>query len=220
MLSGEASTTQEERASNRSAVDRGSSFGDRAQQAAWRQIRTLLVNAPARMRERCRGLPEAKLVVALTNSRADQVRDADEADTRHALRSLARRHRDLAQEVTGLEQRMLARATAAKSGLMAVKGVREVIGARLLTTAGDNPDRLRSSASFAGLWGTAPIPVSSGRVDRHRLCRGGDRQTNATLAPHRQEPDDQRPTHPRAPRRPPGQRRARLQRPKTVAPRQ
>ena len=56
-----------------------------------------------------------------------------------------------------------------------------MVGAQLLITAGDNPDRLRSPASFAALCGTAPIPVSSGRTDRHRLSRGGDRQANAAL---------------------------------------
>ncbi|QTV79257.1 IS110 family transposase [Microbacterium sp. NIBRBAC000506063] len=76
---------------------------------------------------------------------------------------------------------MKARATAANPALMAVKGVGPVVGAQLLITAGDNPDRLRSSASFAALCGTAPIPVSSGRTDRHRLSRGGDRQANAAL---------------------------------------
>jgi len=64
---------------------------------------------------------------------------------------------------------------------MAIKGVGPVIGAQLLITAGDNPDRLRSSASFAALCGTAPIPVSSGRTDRYRLSRGGDRAANAAL---------------------------------------
>jgi transposase len=29
--------------------------------------------------------------------------------------------------------------------------------------------------------GVAPIPVSSGRTDRHRLCRAGNRQLNAAL---------------------------------------
>jgi Transposase IS116/IS110/IS902 family len=43
------------------------------------------------------------------------------------------------------------------------------------------PDRLRSEASFARLCGAAPIPVSSGRTDRHRLHRGGDRQANSAL---------------------------------------
>jgi len=182
VLSGEAST-EPKRASieplraltvaRRSAV--------KSQQAAWRQIGALLVNAPAHIRDRYRDLQKAKLVVTLVNSRPDQLRDTGDADTLHALRSLARRHRDLGQEITDLEQRMLARATAANPALMAVKGVGPVIGAQLLITAGDNPDRLRSSAAFAALCGTAPIPVSSGRTDRHRLSRGGDRQANTAL---------------------------------------
>lgn len=64
---------------------------------------------------------------------------------------------------------------------MAIKGVGPAVGAQLLITAGDNPDRLRTSASFAALCGTAPIPLSSGRTDKHRLSRGGDRQANAAL---------------------------------------
>ncbi len=52
---------------------------------------------------------------------------------------------------------------------------------QLLVTAGDNPERLRSEATFARLCGAAPIPVSSGRTDRHRLHRGGDRLANSAL---------------------------------------
>uniref|UniRef100_UPI001B7FE76A transposase n=1 Tax=Hamadaea tsunoensis TaxID=53368 RepID=UPI001B7FE76A len=52
---------------------------------------------------------------------------------------------------------------------------------QLLVTTGDNPDRLRSEAAFARLCGAAPIPVSSGRTDRHRLHRGGDRLANNAL---------------------------------------
>ena len=43
------------------------------------------------------------------------------------------------------------------------------------------PQRLRSEAAFAHLCGTAPIPASSGRTDRHRLNRGGDRRANNAL---------------------------------------
>lgn len=153
----------------------------KAQQAAWRQIGCLLVNAPAPLRDRYRDLPDAKLVAALAGTRPDQVGDADHGDTIFALRTLARRHRDLGAEIDALKQRMHARATAANPALMAIKGVGAVIGTQLLITAGDNPDRLRNSASFAALCGTAPIPVSSGRTDRHRLSRGGDRQANAAL---------------------------------------
>ncbi|HEX3542474.1 MAG TPA: transposase [Acidimicrobiales bacterium] len=41
--------------------------------------------------------------------------------------------------------------------------------------------RIRSEAAFAMLSGTAPIPVSSGRTDRYRLNRLGDRQLNRAL---------------------------------------
>lgn len=53
--------------------------------------------------------------------------------------------------------------------------------AQLLITAGQNIDRLRSETAFARLCGVSPIPVSSGKTQRMRLHRGGDRQADATL---------------------------------------
>jgi transposase len=44
-----------------------------------------------------------------------------------------------------------------------------------------NPARFRSEACFAMHAGVAPIPASSGRTNRHRLARGGNRQLNAAL---------------------------------------
>ncbi|MFJ5036092.1 transposase [Streptomyces sp. NPDC088560] len=52
----------------------------------------------------------------------------------------------------------------------------------MLVTAGDNPDRLVSEASFAHPCAAAPVPAASGRTDRHRLNRGGARKANR--APH------------------------------------
>lgn len=42
-------------------------------------------------------------------------------------------------------------------------------------------ERFRTDAHFARMAGVAPIPVSSGRHDRHRLDRGGNRQINRAL---------------------------------------
>jgi transposase len=53
--------------------------------------------------------------------------------------------------------------------------------ALLLIAAGDNPSRLRSEATWAKLCGVAPLEASSGKVTRHRLNRGGDRQANHAL---------------------------------------
>ncbi|CAM3272367.1 conserved protein of unknown function [Xenorhabdus nematophila AN6/1] len=52
---------------------------------------------------------------------------------------------------------------------------------QLLITVGDNPERLRSESSFAALCGVSPVPASSGKNQRHRLNRGGDRAANSAL---------------------------------------
>ncbi len=51
----------------------------------------------------------------------------------------------------------------------------------LFVAAADNPGRLRSEGTFAHLCGVAPIDASSGKHERHRLNRGGDRQANSAL---------------------------------------
>lgn len=53
--------------------------------------------------------------------------------------------------------------------------------AQLLLTAGDNPERLRSEASFAALCGVSAVPASSGKTVRHRVKRGGDRAANSAI---------------------------------------
>jgi len=66
--------------------------------------------------------------------------------------------------------------------LCALKGVGPDVAGALLVAAGDNPERLRSEASFAHLCGVAPLPASSGKTTgRHRLNRGGNRQANNAL---------------------------------------
>jgi transposase len=44
-----------------------------------------------------------------------------------------------------------------------------------------NVGRFRSEACFAMHAGVAPIPASSGRTNRYRLARAGNRQLNAAL---------------------------------------
>jgi transposase len=71
--------------------------------------------------------------------------------------------------------------TATAPQLLELHGVGLDCAAALLVAAGDNPDRLRSEAAWAHLCGVAPIPASSGKIDRWRLNRGGDRQANVAL---------------------------------------
>ena len=64
--------------------------------------------------------------------------------------------------------------------LLAETGCGPLCAATLIgQTAG--AERFASDAQFARVAGVAPIPVSSGRHDRHRLDRGGNRQLNRAL---------------------------------------
>ncbi len=64
--------------------------------------------------------------------------------------------------------------------LMNLFGCGSLTAAKLVAeTAGIG--RFHSRAAFAAHTGTAPIPVWSGNVVRHRLSRGGNRQLNAAL---------------------------------------
>ena len=64
--------------------------------------------------------------------------------------------------------------------LLSLPGCGVLTAAKLLAEAA-GVGRFRSEACFAMHAGVAPIPVSSGRTDRHRLCRGGNRQLNAAI---------------------------------------
>ena len=71
--------------------------------------------------------------------------------------------------------------TARAPGLLALHGVGPDTAALLLIAAGDHPERLRSEAAWAHLCAVAPIPASSGKVTRHRLNPGGNREANHAL---------------------------------------
>jgi transposase len=101
--------------------------------------------------------------------------------TKVAIRTLGRRVLDLEADAHHLDQLIdeLVRRTA--PGLLDVHGVGTHTAAILLVAAGDNPHRLNNEAAFAHLCGVAPLPASSGKIVRHRLNPGGNRQANHAL---------------------------------------
>ncbi|MDP9613716.1 transposase [Streptomyces demainii] len=100
---------------------------------------------------------------------------------RTALRRLARRYQHLTEEIAQADAELHPLVAQAAPSLAELIGVGTETAAQLLITGGDNPDRLKSEASFAHLCGASPIPASSGRTNRHNLNRGGDRQANRAL---------------------------------------
>jgi transposase len=104
------------------------------------------------------------------------------AGVKTALRDLARRWKQLDEEVKVLNRHIAALVKAAAPDLVELHGVGVEIAGQFLVTAGDNAERIRSEAAFAKLCGVAPQPASSGRTSgRHRLSRGGDRAANSAL---------------------------------------
>lgn len=152
----------------------------KARTAAMNQIHHMLITAPVPVREKYRPLKEKPLVNALASSRPATQEPTTKA-VLTALRTLAKRHQFLTTQADDLEQQIADLARAANAHLMSLYGVGPNTAAQLLITAGGNPDRLRSEASFAALCGTAPVEASSGRTTRHRLARGGDRAANSAL---------------------------------------
>jgi transposase len=61
--------------------------------------------------------------------------------------------------------------------LLAENGLGVLTAAKLIGEIADIT-RFHSDAQLARMAGCAPVPVSSGRTDRHRLDRGGNRQLN------------------------------------------
>ena len=157
-----------------------------------RRIKTLIVTAPEDLRARLRALPKQALLDTCTGLRPDTNRaDEPQQAAKVALRSLARRHAalteeitdldELIEEITDLDELIEPLVAAINPDLLALNGVGADVAGQLLVTAGENTARIHSEAAFAMLCGAAPIPASSGKTHRHRLNRGGDRQANAAL---------------------------------------
>jgi transposase len=144
------------------------------------QIKSILVSAPDDLRAELRPLKAKQLVDRCANARPGAGRDPLTV-TKRVLRSVARRHRMLDAEIAALEAELDDLVALAAPRLLAQHSVGRETAAKLLTLAGDNPERLRNHSALAALCGASPVEASSGKTTRHRLNRGGDRQANNAL---------------------------------------
>jgi transposase len=152
----------------------------KARSAAIITLKTLVVNAPAVLREQLSLLGDRDLIETCAAMIAGPLIDTD-ASIRYSLRALALRFLLLEQE-TNEHEKVLDLITAdAVPTLRDAYGIGPDCAAEMMIVVGDNPDRIRSEAAFAKLVGVCPIPASSGVTNRHRLYRGGHRQANAAI---------------------------------------
>lgn len=143
------------------------------------QLKSLLVTADPTVRQSLADL-STKALIERCAGLSDEVRSEDAA-VMFTLRSLARRILHLTTETAELLARIAAIIEASAPALLKEYGVGPDSAAALLVAAGDNPHRLTNEAAFAALCGTSPVEMSSGKTQRRRLNRGGNRQANAAL---------------------------------------
>ena len=153
----------------------------KARTQASNQLHALLSTAPDGLREGLLGLPTKHLAGKASRFRCGATLADPAAATRFAVRSVARRYRHLSEEIAKLDAQIRLLVEEVAPELVALDGVGPDTAATLLIAAGDNPERLKSEASFAHLCGSAPVPASSGKIVRHRLNPGGNRDANRAL---------------------------------------
>ena len=148
------------RAARRSAM--------KARTQAANQLQGLRVTAPEELRHRLRGLSTKELVAVAARFRLGDDPHDVAAATKFALRSVARRYQALSAEIAELDAQLNRLVRQVAPELVYLAGIGTDHAATLLIVAGDNPQRLRSEASFASLCGVSPVEASSGKVVRHR----------------------------------------------------
>jgi len=91
-----------------------------------------------------------------------------------------RRIRELSQTIKALEAEIAQLVAQIAPQLLTEPGFGPLTAAKLVGEIA-GAGRFSSDAKLARAAGVAPIPVSSGKTNRHRLDRGGNRQINAAI---------------------------------------
>jgi transposase len=152
----------------------------KARTAAANQLHSVCDTAPDQIRAQLRRLTTRRKVALATRYRPGDPLTAT-GGAKRALVTVARRWATLDAEIAELDRAIKTILDAIASPLLARHGVGYETAGALLCTAGDNPERITTEASFASLCGTAPVPISTGNSHRRRLNRAGDRRGNSAL---------------------------------------
>jgi transposase len=153
----------------------------KARTQAMLTLKAIIVAAPAVLREQLDALTgKMALIRHLAAFRPGPV-SSTTASAKVGLRALARRWLALDEEIKDHDAHIEQFTVQCAPKLVEAYGIKANTAADMLLLVGDNPERIRSEAALAKLCGVCPIPASSGKISRHRLNRGGDRQANAAL---------------------------------------
>ena len=150
-------------------------------------LASVLVTAPAELREQIRPLPRERWARACADLACPPGADRQTRVLHQTLIRLGQRVAQLAGTAAGLEKQIteICRGHGPPGFAAAESGLGALSAAQILLSW-SHAGRIASEAAFAMLSGTAPVPVSSGRTDRHRLnglgggqCRPGAQSVGA-----------------------------------------
>ena len=144
-------------------------------------LAAVLVTAPADLREQIRPLPRERRAKACAALTCPDGADRQTRVLHQALARLGQRIAALTEVAAGLEAQISEIVEDMAPGLVAAEYGLGYLSAAQILLSWSHAGRIRTEQAFAMLSGTAPIPVSSGRTDRHRLNRLGDRQLNRAI---------------------------------------
>jgi len=148
---------------------------------AMQTLKAIIVSAPAALRERFDAIQGKMTLIRRLAALRPAVMTSVTASAKMALRAIARRWLALDAEIREHDAHLEALIAACAPQLVEAHGIATGTAAEMLLLVGDNSERIKSEAAFAKMCGACPIPASSGKTNRYRLNRGGNRQANAAL---------------------------------------
>jgi transposase len=126
-------------------------------------------------------LPGSSLFYGTWSTRiARRLARAEQTMRVRIARDELRRLRELTQAINALEPEIAELVGQVAPQLLTEPGLGPLTAAKLVAEIA-GAGRFATDAKLARAAGLAAIPVSSGRTDRHRLDRGGNRQINAAI---------------------------------------
>jgi transposase len=153
----------------------------KARTQAMLTLKAVIIAAPAALREKLEAITGTMALVRHLAALRPGAMTSPTASVKASLRALARRWLDLDAEIKAHDAHLEALVEQCAPTLVKAYGIKAGTAAEMLVLVGDNPERIHSEGALAKLCGACPIPASSGKVTRHRLNRGGNRQANAAL---------------------------------------
>jgi transposase len=144
-------------------------------------LASVLVTAPAELRDQLRRIPAERRARTCAQLACPPGTDRLTRTVYQTLIRLGQRAIALTELADHLETQIAALVEDMAPGLVAAEYGLGALTAAQILLSWSHAGRIHSEAAFGMLSGTAPVPASSGRTDRHRLNRLGDRQLNRAL---------------------------------------